>query len=234
MRDCIGLLYFALWLVHRTKMIDKLSSSTPSHRANFSSVQSDARLYWFALLCSLIGSEIWRHSINQSDAKLRLITSRSPAFSRALSSILVFTLSSHWLLEVSSFHVIGRCDFFDWRSIEKYKIQVNVFSSKQSFWYPLAISWIFFDHMNEFNLAERPSKSKTRETSLGEMWKCFFFFSSLVWMSGVIKPRHSQVSVSEHVSWSLSFFSFFRKPKIQWYTEFSQTNPAVDENRPAN
>ena len=33
-----------------------------------------------------------------------------------------------------------------------------------------------------------------------------FFFSSLVWMSCVIKPQHSQVSVSEHVSWPLSFF----------------------------
>ena len=153
--------------------------------------QSDAKLYWFALLCSLIGSEIWRHSINQSDAKLRLITSRSPAFSRALSSILVFTLRSHWLLEVSSFHVIGRCDFFDWRSIEKYKIQVNVFSSKQSFWYPLAISWIFFDHMNEFNLAERPSKSKTKETSLGEMWKCFFFFHP--WFECLVLSNHDIV-----------------------------------------
>ena len=95
-------------------MIDKLSSSTPSHRANFSSVQSDARLYWFALLCSLIGSEIWRHSINQSDAKLRLAS-----VARALGSFLVFALSSHWLLEVSSFHVIGRCNYFDWLSIEK-------------------------------------------------------------------------------------------------------------------
>ena len=31
------------------------------------------------------------------------------------------------------------------------------------------------DDLNEFNLAQGPSKSKTRETSLGEMWKCFFF-----------------------------------------------------------
>ena len=47
---------------------------------------------------------------NQSDAKLKLITTWSPAFSRALGSF--FTLSSDSLLTEFSFILIGRCDYF--------------------------------------------------------------------------------------------------------------------------
>ena len=32
--------------------------------------------------------------------------------SRALGGLLDFTLSSHWLLKVFPFHLIGRCDYF--------------------------------------------------------------------------------------------------------------------------
>ena len=46
----------------------------------------------FALRCFVIGPENLRHSLNQSDAKLRSISSWSPAFSRALGSLLVVTL----------------------------------------------------------------------------------------------------------------------------------------------
>ena len=47
----------------------------------------------FALLRSVIGP------VNQSDAKLKPITSWSPAFSRALGSLLAFTLSFHWFFK---------------------------------------------------------------------------------------------------------------------------------------
>ena len=53
-----------------------------------------------------------RLSLNQSDAKLKPITNWLPAFSRALYSLVGFTLSSHWLFRLLSFRLIGRCDFF--------------------------------------------------------------------------------------------------------------------------
>ena len=40
----------------------------------------------------------------------------SAAFSRALGSLVGFTLSSHWLLMVFSFLLIGRCDVLGYRS----------------------------------------------------------------------------------------------------------------------
>ena len=45
----------------------------------------------FALLRSVIGPESWRHSLNQLDGKLARIMSWSPAFSRALVSLVGFT-----------------------------------------------------------------------------------------------------------------------------------------------
>ena len=53
-----------------------------------------------------------RYLLNQSDAKLKSITTWSPAFSRALGSLVVFTLSSHWLSKVFYFPLIGCCDCF--------------------------------------------------------------------------------------------------------------------------
>ena len=64
----------------------------------------------FAFLYSVIGPENPRHSRNQSDAKLK--PTWSPAFSRALGSFVVSTLSSHWLGKVFSFLPIGCCDYF--------------------------------------------------------------------------------------------------------------------------
>ena len=44
-----------------------------------------------------------RYSLNQSDAKLKPITTWSSVFSRALGSVVGFTLSFHWLLKIFSF-----------------------------------------------------------------------------------------------------------------------------------
>ena len=66
----------------------------------------------FALFRIVIGPETMRHCVNQSDAKLKLITTWSPIFSRALGSLFGFTLSSHWLFRLFSFFLIGCCDFF--------------------------------------------------------------------------------------------------------------------------
>ena len=66
----------------------------------------------FALLRSVIGQENSRHPLRQSDAKLKPIATWSLAFSRACGQLHVFTLSSHWLLVIFSFILIGRCDYF--------------------------------------------------------------------------------------------------------------------------
>ena len=50
-------------------------------------------------------------SLNQSDAKLKPITSWSPALTRAFGSLPVFTLSTAWHFRLFSFLWIGRCDY---------------------------------------------------------------------------------------------------------------------------
>ena len=61
------------------------------------------------LFFTLIGPENSHHPHDQSDAKLKPITTWSPAFSRALSSLFSLILSSHWLLKVFYSPLIGRC-----------------------------------------------------------------------------------------------------------------------------
>ena len=63
----------------------------------------------FGEICSVIGPEHSRHSVNQSDSKLKPIPTGSPALSRASSSLLVFILNSDWLFRVFSFIMIGHC-----------------------------------------------------------------------------------------------------------------------------
>ena len=65
----------------------------------------------FASPRSVIGPENSRHSLNQSDAKLKPNTTCSPAFPRAIGYLVDF-LSFHWPLQVFSFHRIGRRDYF--------------------------------------------------------------------------------------------------------------------------
>ena len=56
----------------------------------------------FTFLCFVIGPENSRCSLNQSNEKIKTIATLSFAFSRALSGLLVYTLSSHWLYRVLS------------------------------------------------------------------------------------------------------------------------------------
>ena len=76
------------------------------------SCQCRIAVHGFASLRPVIGPENSWHPLNQLDAKIKTITTWSPAFSRALGSLLVFTLSSHWLLVTFSFALIGCCDNF--------------------------------------------------------------------------------------------------------------------------
>ena len=65
---------------------------TIDSKSNFPfSFENSPILRWFALLRSMICAENSRHSLNQSDEKLKPITNRSPAFSRASGSLVVFT-----------------------------------------------------------------------------------------------------------------------------------------------
>lgn len=57
----------------------------------------------FALLRSMIGSENSRYSLNQSDVKLKPVTTESRAFSRALRSLLVSFLIAYWFSRYSLF-----------------------------------------------------------------------------------------------------------------------------------
>ena len=47
------------------------------------------------------------HHLNQSNATLKLVPTWSLVFSRVLSRLPVFTLSSHWLTMMSTFALIG-------------------------------------------------------------------------------------------------------------------------------
>lgn len=49
-------------------------------------------------LSLVIGLENLRHHLNQSNSSVKPILTRSIEFSRALGSLLVFTLTCHWLL----------------------------------------------------------------------------------------------------------------------------------------
>ena len=80
----------------------------------------------FGSLCIVIGLENSRHPLSQSDAKLKPIAIWSLAFSRAWGRLHAFTLSSHWLLMIFTFVLIGRCDYFGFGfatlNIENYSI----------------------------------------------------------------------------------------------------------------
>ena len=69
----------------------------------------------FALLRSVIGPENSRHSLNQSDAKQRTITTWSPVFSRALGISLGFSASSPFFFCGIFFRLLGQSDNFGFR-----------------------------------------------------------------------------------------------------------------------
>ena len=76
-------------------------------------------------ITSLYGPQNSCHFLSRSDSLLKPITTCSPAFSRALGILLDFALSSHWLFNVLSFLLIGRCNYFGFNlrhSIEKRSI----------------------------------------------------------------------------------------------------------------
>ena len=61
----------------------------------------------------MIGPENVRHLLNQSGAKLKTIAlGLGLGLGHALSSLLVFALSSHWLTMMYIFVLIGRWDYF--------------------------------------------------------------------------------------------------------------------------
>ena len=68
--------------------------------------------FGFALLRCVIGPENSRHNLNQSKVKLKPNTTWSLAFSRALRRLTVSNLSSHWLIIMATFFLIGSCDHF--------------------------------------------------------------------------------------------------------------------------
>ena len=61
----------------------------------------------FGLPRSAIGPKKWRQLFNQIAAEVEPITHRLIAYSRASGSLVDFALSSHWLLMIFFFVVIG-------------------------------------------------------------------------------------------------------------------------------
>ena len=74
-----------------------------------------SKLIWdwfrFASPRSVIGPENSHHHLDQSNAKLKPISTWSPSFSRASSKFPVFTPSSHWLMMTLTFLLIVSCCF---------------------------------------------------------------------------------------------------------------------------
>ena len=83
----------------------------------------------FALLRSVIGQENSSHFLNQSDAKLKPIAIWSLAFSRDSGRLHVFNLSSHWLLVMLTFVLIGCLVLALRHSIEKRSIRMCILMS---------------------------------------------------------------------------------------------------------
>ena len=83
-------------------------------------------------ITSLYGPQNSYHFLSRSDSLLKPITTCSPAFSRALDILLDFSLSSHWLFNVLSFLLIGRCNYFGFNlrhSIEKRSIYQQIYKN---------------------------------------------------------------------------------------------------------
>ena len=66
-------------------------------------VERERDCFDYTLLCFVIGRENSCYFSNQSDAKVKPITTWLLAFSRALRSLVAFTFSSHWLLNKGIF-----------------------------------------------------------------------------------------------------------------------------------
>ena len=71
-----------------------------------------------------------RYSLNQSDAKLKPMTTWSFAFSFALGSVVGFTLNFHWHLKIFSFLLLLRLVLVGRNSIGKYSY-VNLLDALQ-------------------------------------------------------------------------------------------------------
>lgn len=86
-----------------------------------------SRIDLVSLYFAVIGPKNSRHSINQSDSKVNLVSTWSVAFSRASNYLLDYTLSLHWFLVIFSFPLIGT----EWRSRSRTVLQ-QIISKHQS------------------------------------------------------------------------------------------------------
>ena len=124
-QNCISSPYFAWWLV--------LNSQSTLQTNLYLGVEYIPWLHWFLHHFALWYDQRISHpALNQSDAKLKLYTTWSPAFSRALGSLVVITLTSHCLLKGIFFS-------FDW---------------------PLRLLWFWFYH-NQSN-TQKPIGCETK------------------------------------------------------------------------
>ena len=84
-------------VLQHSRDIARISSGKVSLVKNleqFSKCRKQSEIILVSRLLTLIGPENSRNSLIQSGAKLKPITTWSPAFSRALDSLVVYTFSS--------------------------------------------------------------------------------------------------------------------------------------------
>ena len=105
----------------------------------FELIPSGWLYFW---LCGWSG-KLSSHTLNQSDAKLKPITTWSPAFSRALGYLLIFPWSSTWLYKVFPFLLIGHLRIPE----EDFLVYTNGISLKKGCWHYF-LTWCGF--LNSF------------------------------------------------------------------------------------
>ena len=85
-----------------------------------------------------IGAALQRSVISRSTNQMQKLKNQSqlrPSVSRAWNWLRVFTLSSHWLLLIFHFLLIGRCDYFGFgvRTVKKEKRSIAILQ-KEHLW----------------------------------------------------------------------------------------------------
>ena len=130
----------------------------------------------------MIGPEDSRHFLNQSDAKLKPITTWSPTFSRALDNLVGFPLSSHWLLRLFSFLLIDCWDYsgFGCTTLNRKALQVRrVFFFTVGFDYTVTSPGLQMNNLKQFflELDENLPEPDAGQTS-SQSCSMFTFFST--------------------------------------------------------
>ena len=102
----------------------------------------------------MIGPENLHHFLDQSDSNLKLDAFWPLAFSRTSIKLRVLSLSSHWFLDITSFHLIGCCFGFGFTTLNR-KALCHFYSN----WFDPGVT---FECANDFLGKVSPEKDSYR------------------------------------------------------------------------